>query len=363
MVSSNQNPNQDHSHPPTYTYRPVQPARDRLALCQLFHQVFPHSCTTPTLWRWKYQGSPAGGTGIVVQEPRHQHIVGHIGVVWLPGLQNGQPLLMGQVCDVMIAPEHRADIGASSIYRQMNHALAEHLRTSYGTSTPYLFGFPGRAPANLGIRIGVYRRLQVCKQYLYPYQPPPSSQHVENNTWHSQPLDVQRSGHPGGGLSHLLNAIWHAVQTERHNSATHSSSTAAPFIVKNAQYLRWRYLDHPAQRQALARGHTPPYHIHLLYPPGQQHPMGWLVTRQSPQAIVVDSCLPPSLPIGQALQALPAPAPGQSGWHTWLPAPAGASPGYSSATNSAVHAVHILGSSAHSQWHSPAFEPGDTDVF
>ncbi|WP_313074021.1 hypothetical protein [Melaminivora sp.] len=335
-------------------YRPLDPARDVSAVCALFETVFQQPLT-PAAWHWKYLGGPqAGSFSVVAEEVATASLIGHIGVQALPGTRENRPIRLGQTCDVMLHPRARAGFGPQSTYVRMNDALRALVQARQD-APQYLYGFPGQRPARLGERVGVYAPLQVCTQYTVP--PPPPRPGLLPAIWHRLsgmgPLRVRLSAiQPTAAADAVLDALW-----QRHLQAlgAHPQLHAAPRLVKDAAYLRWRYWGHPQQHAAA--GGSPLYTVWLLE--DARGPAGWLVTRAQPDPVVVDSCLPPGAAWSEAaLQALPAPAgaPGAR-WTCWLPLPG------AQARATPIHAVRVLPRPEHDGWPIPVFQPGDTDVF
>lgn len=336
-------------------FRRLLPHEDPAKVCQLFETVFQQPMA-PAHWCWKYGQSPgAESYNLVVEQVASGRLVGHMGVIVVPGRRAGAALRMGQVCDVMLHPAFRAGIGPGSLYQRMNDALRRvvHAPVPGGSAPLFMYGFPGLRPANLGERIGVYRRMQICTEYTAEGASQGrgwSAAWARGNPWR---LRAQALHGEGGALSDaLLDAIW-----QRHCAQLSAlpALDAVPRIVKNAAYVRWRYLQHPQQLRAAAAG-EPLYTLWLLRRLGQE-PLGWLVTRAQPQPIVVDSCLPPGTGwAAAAVRALPQPGPAR-GWVSWLPQ------ARALATPTPIHAVEVLGQPFHTDWPCPQFQPGDTDVF
>lgn len=322
-----------------YCYRPIHPEHDLPALCRLFETVFGHA-TTVEHWHWKYQQAPAGNhCAIVAEHCASKRIVGHIGSLILPGEYAKQPLRLGQVSDVMLHPEHRAGLGQDSVYQCMNRAFAEHVHGKAAqTNQPplYLYGFPGRTPANLGIRIGVYRRLHICTEHRLPQLPGPAAR-----WWQRHAPGALRAQRCDDWNTPVLDTLWEQYRA--------SAAPDTPCLHKTGAYLRWRYAHHP-QQHANA---TPLYQLWLLTRAG--HSVGWLITRSTPTPTIVDSCLVPIATPRAALNALHAAAPAD--WVSWLPFDG------AHRSETPIHAVEIMGRPFHPHWPAPLLQPGDTDVY
>lgn len=332
---------------------------DLRGLCQLFSEVFGQPMDVPQ-WRWKYMHAPDSQHYHALAAHAHTgQLLGHMGVIVVPGVRGGQAIRMAHATDLMISPLARTGLGADSVYRHIMHTVRERaLDADLQTEPLFMYGFPGQRPATLAIRLGIQRRLQICTEY--------TTVRVTSVTrlglwqrlrhWvdvsHRSPLRIHAQPQPACASAwsdSVLDALW---QSRARELATQSPEQAVPQIAKTGAYLRWRYLNHPLQHALLG---APLYTLWLLGHAGRS-PQGWLITRQHPQPIVVDS----SLPQGDdwtiaALQALPALPTGA--WVSWLPHPGGI------ARQTPIWATAMQGAQFYDDWPSPAFQPGDTDVF
>ena len=344
--------------------RGLDAEHDLPGICQLFSDVFSHPMSTQH-WRWKYMQAPGSqhyhalaahaGTG---------QLLGHMGVSILPGVRGGQAIRMAHASDLMISPLARTGLGPDSVYRHIMHTVRERaFDAGPGAAPLFMYGFPGQRPATLAMRLGIQRRLQICTEYTT--DPAATANLPAQGLWlrlqqrwqQRGSLRLQALAQPGEEAAWsdaVLDPIW---QRRAHSLAAQDPAKARPGIAKTAAYVRWRYLHHP-QQQAQP-GSASLYTLWLLNRPGQP-PEGWLVTRQTPQPTVVDSCLPGGIDgngtwVAAALQALVQQAPGP--WTSWLPHPG------AQARPTPIWATAMEGAQFHDQWPSPEFQPGDTDVY
>lgn len=336
--------------------RLLDPGQDIPAVCQLFADVFGHP-VSEAQWRWKYMQAPGSSHyhALAVHQSTGR-LLGHMGVVIVPGVRGSQPIRMAHACDLMISPLARAGIGPDSVYRHIMHlvrtAAHDPAISPAGAPELFMYGFPGLRPGTLATRLGIQRRLQICTQYTFP-QP-----REDLRGWwrRSNPWRLKAYPQPATETAwdeKVLDSIWHNHAQELARQAISAPAAARPSIVKNGAYLRWRYLQHPQQ---IAAGlQEPLYTLWLLRRPGQA-PTGWVVTRLHPQPTVVDSCLPGNAEtVFEALQALPQQP--QGAWISWLPHP------NAHAQETPIWATAMQGAQFHEDWPGPAFQPGDTDVF
>ena len=339
---------------------------DLQGLCGLFGDVFGQPMEQ-SQWRWKYMQAPGSQHyHAIAANAQTGRLMGHMGVIILPGVRGGQPIRMAHATDLMISPRARSGLGPDSVYRHIMHTVRERALDAGPDSAPLLmYGFPGQRPATLAMRLGIQRRLQICTQYTLPTAAPRgrwAQWWARAGYWRlralEQPADEQFWSDA------VLDPIWQRRADELAAQAQTDPAGARPSLVKNAAYLRWRYLLHPQQHTA--SGGAPLYTLWLMRHRGQP-PSGWVVTRLQPQPIVVDSCLPggPQAVVA-ALRSLPAPptlapaSPRQTAevtWTSWLHHP------QAQARETPIWATAMQGAQFYEDWPSPDFQPGDTDVF
>lgn len=333
--------------------RLLDPNHDIPAVCQLFTDVFGPPMPEAR-WRWKYMQAPRSSHyNVLAVHSESGQILGHMGVSILPGVRGGQPVRMAHATDLMISPLARAGIGPDSVYRHIMHGIRVHAMDAGPAAPPlFMYGFPGRRPATLAIRLGIQRRLQICTQYT-----PPAREPGLRDWWnHRSPWRLRAQALPATEAAwsdEVLNAIWQRHLQERTRRDNQAPDTMRPTVVKDAAYLRWRYLQHPQQ---FASGAQEPLYTLWLIGRSYCAPQGWVITRQHPETIVVDSCLLGDADtVLAALQALPPPA--QGIWASWLAHPR------AQAKETLSWATAMQGKQFYEDWLGPVFQPGDTDVY
>lgn len=349
--------------------RMLDAEHDLSGVCQLFSDVFSQPMDTQH-WRWKYMQAP--GSQHYHALAAHAHtgmLLGHIGVIVLPGLRGKQAIRMAHATDLMVSPLARTGLGPDSVFRHMMHTVRERaLGDSPGAAPLFMYGFQGQRPATLGMRLGIQRRLQVCTEYTSdpaagagPVAPAVARQGLWTRfqqRWQQRgSLRLEARAQPPEETAWsdaVLNSVW---QRQARALAAQDPEKTLPGVARTAAYLRWRYLHHP-QQQAQP-GSVPLYTLWLLGRPSRSAE-GWLVTCQTPHPTVVDSCLPGDAHgngawLAAALQALGQQSPGP--WTSWLPHPG------AHARATPIWATAMQGAQFHDHWPSPAFQPGDTDVF
>jgi hypothetical protein len=140
-----------------------------------------------------------------------------------------------------------------------------------------------------------------------------------------------------------------------------------PGPIKGAAYLAWRYGQHPRK----------PYRLWRVRGRWMQT-VGWLVTRQDPQAVVIDALLPTAWSTGAGWAAVLgalARATGQLQWTSWRPALPAIDTPDPTLIEAGEFRYRELNGLAAGRWAAqplpgaqgregpPLFQPGDTDVF
>ncbi len=291
--------------------------------CELFSAVFGHA-VTPAQWHWKYQQGPRLGSLNLVARDADGRLVGHAGATVFAGSLRGRTLPLAQVCDIMVLPDARGGLGQQGTYPRLIEALRLQLQARFAGVLAY--GFPGTRPFRLGERIGFYRRFYDI---------------------HESTLDRAA---PSGWLQpwSVVLADWTAAALDRAWSRL-GTSQSGPLVARTADYLAWRYRDHPQ-------------HGYRLWACRRWwREAGWLVTRTLPDGseCVVDALLPAPTDAPAALAALQrtltTPAAAAPTIRTWLP--------LSQPAATPIVATEFRVQDWHADWPAPTFQPGDTDVY
>ena len=294
-------------------------------VCGLFTAVFGHP-VTPSQWCWKYHQGPRLGSLNLVARDMQGRLVGHAGASVFPGSFRGGVLPMAQVCDIMVLPDARGGLGQQGTYPSLIEALRLRLQVRFPGVLAY--GFPGTRPFRLGERIGFYRRFYDIQESTQDVVASPLSRWPQS--WRAVPADWAAS---------TLDRVWSRL----------GPSQSGPLVARTADYLVWRYRDHPQHSYRLWLCHS------------WWRDTGWLVTRALPDGTecIVDAMLskPTDAPI--AVAALGRAMAAQTGVlptvRTWLPLPEPAA--------TPIVATEFRVQNWHADWPVPVFQPGDTDVY
>ena len=300
------------------------------AACALFSTVYGHPIE-PAQWRWKYRLGPRLGSLNMAARAADGRWVGHVGAIVFPGTCQGRPLPMAQVCDIMVERGARGGLSRDGVYPRLIAAL----RDALGMRFPgvYAYGFPGERPFRLGERIGYYRRLYTCREVRVTAEAAPTA-----SGWAARALDW-----------HAPDSIEAAARALDRDWKRLGRRQATPRVARTGAWMTWRYANHPTHAYRLWR---------LRH---WWRPAGWLVTRQMPDGHqwIVDALLPDVRSAAGACAALRAALARESSdppsLAAWLDLRG------SEATP--IVATEFLVRHWHTELPSPAFQPGDTDVY
>lgn len=209
------------------------------------------------LWRWKYE--IGAGRCVIARQADSGQILAHYGGAPRRIHYFSKPALAIQVCDVMALPEVRRQYGQGSLFFK---TAATFLEREIGNTVGHLlgFGFPNQKAMNIAKRLGLYDKtddfveLEIAGTDQYRGQ------------LQAQPLETDNQP----VLLDAIDRLWQAMQ----------SGFAQSIIgVRDADYFRYRYLQHPAHGRGLY------YYWQLLDEQGRpgaiavckRHGEGWLL--------------------------------------------------------------------------------------
>lgn len=260
----------------TRDYRPG----DETAIAALFGAVFGQPLSE-SQWRWKYTGTGMASPPARLAFDHTGRLVGHAGAIPLRGWRQGRPLPFFQICDVMVHPDARGQLGRRNLFT----VLARELLGSLAERWPdaFAYGFPGRRPFRLGEYAQVYGWVeQASAMHRLARRRGFSLLYARPLAWDDSRLD----------------ALW-----------TRLASGFALALVRDRAYLRWRYATHPCRV----------YQLLGIYLAGRL--LGWGVIQQDNHHLRVIDLLTSRRWLKPALAALDrtAAATGASEVEIWLP--------------------------------------------
>jgi hypothetical protein len=240
---------------------------DYAELSTLFSRVFGQDRTLDE-WHWKFMASrellpDRDLPDSLVAVDEQGAIVGHAGVVILPGWFQGAAIPIVQVCDVMVHPDHRGGLGRGNLFTLMLRELLDQVVNLLPDAFGY--GFPGERPYRLGEWAGVYARLETAREG----EVQPARGWVD--LWHAAPVSW---------YDQRLDRLW-----------TRQRRGYRLCLVRDGAYLRWRYADNPGRSYSLIGIH------------GLGRLMGWAVAYRDSDSLRFVDVLAPRWAVRPMLRA------------------------------------------------------------
>lgn len=210
-----------------YEVREAGPA-DRDAIRTLFASIFPDEMPA-SLWDWKYN-RPNSRAVVVLKEGA---VVAHFGGIGMDMMLNGKPQTTVQITDLMVDPKVRNAVRRKSPFYLCSKAF---LDTFAGFDKPFylVYGFPSARAMVLLEKLHLAKTIGDMFEVQWSLEnerPGPKPKKLV-------PLDATNFHQYAGAIDTLWEKFSQCF--DRH------------FICrKDADYFRWRYLQHPVKKYAL----------------------------------------------------------------------------------------------------------------
>lgn len=217
--------------PSRFIIRECQP-QDAAGIVDLFGRVYGGTADTDQLrtvrdWHWKYPANPAGYHSVVAECRATQRVMAHVGGIPAQLWYRGSVRPGMQTADHMVDPDLRKGLRKRGLFTRTMRAWIDAFCTRQRTTVAW--GFPSRE----NYRIGQRRFSE------YTFIRPVEVLVLE---------DLQRPGTPdvhtpvvsATSVCDEADALWERCREH-----------VPMAIVRNAQHLRWRYEQHPAQLYTL----------------------------------------------------------------------------------------------------------------
>lgn len=258
------------------TYRPG----DEAVIIELFGLVFGQPLSEAQ-WRWKYTDAGSATPPVKLAFDPAGRLVGHAGAISLRGWRKNRLLSFFQICDVMVHPAARGQLGGRNLFTRLARELLGDLAQRWPDA--FAYGFPGQRPFRLGEYARVYGRVEQAAAIRRP---------------------ARRGGLP---LLYPQPLAWDDTRLD--GLWSRQALNFALALVRDQAYLRWRYATHPVHG----------YDLHGLHLAGRL--LGWAVTRRDNNRLLVVDLLLSRRWLQPALAALDrvAWAASFAEWEMWLP--------------------------------------------
>ncbi|MCG6870717.1 MAG: GNAT family N-acetyltransferase [Gammaproteobacteria bacterium] len=214
-------------------FRPVREPRWRLrfpreadyaAIAELFHRVFGHELAEE-VWRWKY----LAGRGMAVVVERDGRMLAHYAGIGRRLRFLGRDDQGIQICDVMVDASERGVMSRQGAFCLATTTFAESF-CGYGLKYVTAFGFPTGRHMKLGALLKIYGRLGRMREFEWP-----CATARPRLTTRVRPYDAQAD-------AAMADRVWEIMAHALEESVVG---------VRDAEHLRQRYLEHPAQAYQL----------------------------------------------------------------------------------------------------------------
>jgi len=130
---------------------------DEASIIKLFGLVFGQALSERQ-WHWKYFGTGSATPLVKLAFDSAGGVVGPAGAIPLRGWRHGRSLPFFQICDVMVHPAARGQLGGRNLFTRLARELLGDLAERWPNALAY--GFPGLRPFRLGEYARVYGRVE-----------------------------------------------------------------------------------------------------------------------------------------------------------------------------------------------------------
>jgi predicted acetyltransferase len=166
------------------------------------------------LWYWKYLNNPYKRQMIICVAETGETVVSYTGIPYRTNLQ-GQTVEMSQLMDIMSHPEYRK----TGLFIKTAHIFFE----IFGKDILFVYGFPGKYHYDIGEKYLGYQALTRTVSYLSAQTDALARQ--EAGCCRSEPITE---------IDASFDGLWEKCLDDY------------PFsIIRNADFVRWRFFDHP----------------------------------------------------------------------------------------------------------------------
>jgi len=229
--------------PPRYHCRPSE-ALDVDENLQLFERAFNESPSS-SLWSWKY----GQGQSLSMLALRDSRLVAHYGCISRRLHDRGLSTRAVQICDVMVEPSERGVLTRAGAF--FCAARASQLAIiGWRDDHAFGFGFPNQRHMILGERLGLYTTVDhMTERRWTPHRGKPSLWKTVRPLFEGPRQDLE------------IDQLWSAMSSDMKDKI---------IGVRDASYIRDRYLRHPTKR----------YLLYVLKSRWLSKPLGLMILRR-----------------------------------------------------------------------------------
>lgn len=222
---------------------------DEEGILTLFNAVFAegdpaHRPRPMAHWQWQFGTCPAGRQIVVAEELDTRRIVAQYACVPYLVSYLGRRGIAGQGVDVLVAAEYRRGLKRTGLFLR----TAERYFATWGIPgrNLYGYGFPNQKAFRIGVKrmgyLPVHAPLVTTFRNLFQHPDDATVEAADPGGFELRPLEAL-----DGALAAAVDQLWERLEPELPLA-----------IVRDARYLRWRYLECPAA----------PYRLHGLFDAG-----------------------------------------------------------------------------------------------
>ncbi|MDT8363077.1 MAG: GNAT family N-acetyltransferase [Nitrosomonas sp.] len=193
----------------------------------LFEKIFGH-VMSPEMWQWKYAQDKSRALGVW----RENRLIAHYGGMLRDILIFGQSSKAVQIGDVMVDPDERGILTRKGPFFLMA-ATFQECYVGYGKPILTGYGFPNKRAMRVAERLGLY--VETGKMVEIEWRPTGKLPHYSTRI---KVIDA----HSDIWKTSLINDLWHKMERDLQKAVVG---------IRDSNYVRYRYLDHPDCRYQL----------------------------------------------------------------------------------------------------------------
>ncbi|MGY3715231.1 GNAT family N-acetyltransferase [Sutcliffiella cohnii] len=224
---------------------------DKEKIQELFEVVFKHK-RTELLWSWKFEQTPNNLNPWILVYEEDGEILGHISLWVHDAFVFGEKVPIGLRIDTMVHPNARG----KGIYKQLNQHLVEKAKED---NIYFLYGFPAVKARELFLKYTNAVRMIDMPRYWYIQRPLSILASKITFMKFAKPIDslIVKLKNKQRVLPEDCSIKEVTLCGEEFNDlAERTKNSMNVHIVRNKDYLNWRYLNHPENKYTIIAYHN-----------------------------------------------------------------------------------------------------------